>query len=325
VSPRVTALLFAVVAIGLTAAQDLFPARDWYHAWPYITIVAIAIVAVVVYAWNARTGADGHVGRRLALAMLGAAIVGVAGLISGLCGPDTVTVVGTPGTVIPVPDLAAAAFFAPADAASIERGDTVVTLRRRGAPPVEVGRHPVPLDLSVVLAEPRPAAFVIARDPRGERLTVTQPSNPSFLSPVLLFRATQPIRDRSFPLDTFAVPAEHRIVHALYFSPADLAAFRHLPQSDGGIVLSAADERGAEQGLTIAASGHEVPLAGLRLTLTMGTYPVLIVASAPQPFAVIGGLALFVAAGFWAMVPFKRSIERSAALRRGSGQAPRAR
>lgn len=312
-NPRVTALLFAVIAIGLTAAQDAFPAREWYHTWQYVTILAIAIVVLVVYGWRARNGSDGLAGRRLALAMLGAAIVGAAGLLSGLCGPDTVTVVGTPGTVIPVPDLGAAAFFAPVDAASIERGDTVVTLRRRGAPAVEVGRHPLPLDLSVVVAEPRPAAYVIARDPRGERLTVTQPSNPSFLSPVLLFRAMQPIRDRSFPLDTFAVPAEHRIVHALYFSPADLATFRHVAQSDGGIVLSASDDRGAEQGLTIAPSGQEVPLAGLRLTLTMGTYPVLTVASAPQPFAVIGGFALFASAGIWALLPFKRSIERSAA------------
>ena len=312
-SPRVTALLFALVAIGLTVAQDAFPAREWYHEWQYITILAIAIVVVLVYAGRARTGSDGVAGRRLALAMLGAAIVGTAGLLSGLCGPDTLTVVGTPGTVIPVPDLGAAAFFAPVDAAAIERGDTLVTLRRRGAPPVEVGRRPLPLDLSVVVAEPHPAAYVVARDARGGRLTVTQPSNPSFLSPVLLFRAAQPIRDRSFPLDTFAVPAEHRLVHALYFSPADLAAFRHVAQSTGGIVLSAADDRGAEQGLTIAPSGHEVALAGLNLTLTMGTYPVLTVASAPQPFAVLGGLALFAAAGIWAMVLSKRSLERSAA------------
>ncbi len=300
------ALLFAAIAIGLTAAQDTFPAREWYHGWQYITILAIAIVVTIVYAWRARGGSDGVVGRRLAVAMLGAAIVGVAGLLSGLCGPDTVTVVGTPGTVTPVPDLGAAAFFAPADAAAIERGSTVVTLRRRGAPAVEVGARPLPLDLAVVVAQPRPAAYVVARDARGERLTVTQPSNPAFLSPVLLFRSTQPIRDRTFPLDTFAVPAEHRVVHALYFSPADLAAFRHTAPGDGGVVLSAADEGGAEQGLTIAPSGQPVALAGLNLTLTMGTYPILIIASAPQPFALVGGFVLFAAAGLWALVPIRR-------------------
>jgi hypothetical protein len=307
VSPRLTALVFAFVAIGLTAAQDAFPARDWYHGWQYITILAIAIVVMAVYALRARAGDDGIAGRRLAVAMIGAVIVAAAGMISGLCGPDTVTVVGTPGTVTPVPDLGAAAFFAAADAASIARGDAVVTLRRRGAPPVEVGARPVPLDLSVVVAQPRPAAYVVARDTRGERLTVTQPSNPSFLSPVLLFRSTQPIRDRTFPLDTFAVPAVHRVVHALYFSPADLAAFRHTAQGEGGIVLSATDEGGTEQGLTIAPSGQGVPLAGLDLTLTMGTYPILIVAAAPEPFALIGGTVVFGAAGLWALWPKRGS------------------
>jgi len=152
VSPRITALGFACVAIGLTAAQDVFPAREWYHGWQYITILAIAIVVDLAYAWRARRGEDGRAGRRLALAMAGAAIVGLAGAISGLCGPDTVTVVGTPGTVTPVPDLGAAAFFSVVDAPAIERGDAGVTLRRRGAPPVDVGRRPVPLDLSVVVA-----------------------------------------------------------------------------------------------------------------------------------------------------------------------------
>jgi len=39
------------------------------------------------------------------------------------------------------------------------------------------------------------------------------------------------------------------------------------------------------------------------LTLTMGSYPVLIVASAPEPFAVIGGIALFLAGALWALWP----------------------
>ena len=309
-SPRLSALAFACVAIALTAAQDLVPARDWYHAWQYIAILAIAIVVVVTYGWRGLRGGDGGVGRRLAAAMLGAAIVGIAGLLSALIGPDTLTVVGTPGTVTPVPDLGAAAFFAPVDPAAIDRGDAVVTLRRLGAPPLEIGRRPVPLDLSVVVARPHPAAYVVARDARGNRLTVTQPDNPSFLSPVLLFRATQPIRDRSFPLDTFAVPAAHRIVHALYFTPADLAAFRHVAQSAGGIVLAASDDAGKDRGLTIASSGTPVALAGLDLTLTMGSYPELLVASAPQPFAFLGGLAIFVAGCIWAIGGAQRSEHR---------------
>jgi hypothetical protein len=145
-----------------------------------------------------------------------------------------------------------------------------------------------------VVAQPHPAAYVVVRDARGNRLTVTQPNNPSFLSPVLVFRQTQAIRDRTFPFDTFAVPALHRVVHALYFSAADLAEFRPGETGGaGGIVLSVSDDRGAQLGLTIAPSGREVAIADLRVTLAMGTYPILVAASAPQPFVVLGGLALF--------------------------------
>jgi hypothetical protein len=40
----------------------------------------------------------------------------------------------------------------------------------------------------------------------------------------------------------------------------------------------------------------------LRITVTLGTYPVLQVASAPQPLVMIGGLALFLAALAWSFV-----------------------
>lgn len=291
-SARTSALVFAAVAIALTVAQDAFPARPWYHEWPYITLLAIAIGVMASHAWVARG--------RLALALLGAIAVALAGLAAALIGPDTLTVAGAPGSVTPVPDLGAAAFFGPADATTIERRDATVTLRRRGGAVIEVGRRPVPLDLAVAVVEGHPAAYVVARNARGDRLTVTQPNNPSFLSPVLAFRQTQVIRDRTVPYDTFAVPALHRVVHALYFTAADLASLRQSATGAGGVVLSVADDRGAQLGLTIAPSGREVAISGLRLTITMGTYPTLVVAAAPQPFVVIAGTTLFVLAGVWA-------------------------
>ncbi len=257
---------------------------------------------MIGYAWSARAGADGPGGKSIALAMVGAVAVGVAGLLSGLIGPDTVTVIGTPGTVTPIPDLGVAAFFAPADPASLARGDATVTLRRRGDEPLDVGTRPLPLGLSVLFTSLRPAAYVVARDLQGDRLTVTQPNNASFLSPVVLFRQSQPIRDKTFPMDTIAVPAVHRIVRVLYFSAADLAAFQHgLPGGDGA-VLSVADDAGNERGLTIAASGRETTVGGLRLTITLGRYPVLQVASAPQPAVTITGSVLFVFAAVWGLI-----------------------
>jgi hypothetical protein len=302
-TPRATAILLALVAIGLTIAQDVWPARDWYHSWQYITLLALAIIVMTGYAWNARDGSDGVAGRRLGLAMIGAIATAVAGVLSGLIGPDTVTVVGSPGTVTPVPDLGAAAFFAGVDPASLARNDPVITLRRRGADPIDIGSQPTLDGLSVVFTQMRPAAYVVARDEHGNRLTVTQPNNPSFLSPVLLFRQQQQIRDKTFPMDTFATPAVNRIARVLYFSAADLAAFRHgLPGSRdaAGAVLSVADNAGNTRGLTIAASGLPVNVAGLQITITLGMYPVLVIASAPQPAVMIGGIVLFVLGCVWA-------------------------
>jgi len=308
-SSRITAIVLALLAIGLTVAQDVAPARDWYHSWQYIALLALAIVVMFGYAWSARGGADGVAGRRFALGIAGAIATAVAGLLSGLIGPDTVTVVGTPGTVTPVPDLGVAAFFAPADPASLARGDAGITLRRRGDGPVDVGTQPTPVGLSIVFTQLRPAAYVVARDSHGNRLTVTQPNNPSFLSPVMLFRQQQQIRDKTFPMDTFATPAEQRIARILYFSAADLAAFRHgLPgaANQAGAVLSIADDAGNARGLTIAASGMPVNVAGLNLTITLGTYPVLVIASAPQPIVMLGGIVIFVLGCAWALVPTKR-------------------
>jgi hypothetical protein len=304
-SPRVTAIVLALLAIGLTVAQDVAPARDWYHSWQYIALLALAIVVMAGYAWSARSGADGVAGRKLALAMVGAIAVAVTGLLSGLIGPDTVTVVGTPGTVAPVPDLGVAAFFPAVDAASLARGDSIVTLRRRGADPLDVGTQPTPIGLSVAFTQLRPAAYVAARDTHGNHLTVTQPNNPSFLSPVMLFRQQQQIRDKTFPMDTFATPAMHRIARILYFSAADLAAFRHGLSGAGnqaGAVLSIADDAGNSRGLTIAASGMPVTVADLDLTITLGMYPVLVIASAPQPAVMAGGIVLFVLACVWSLL-----------------------
>jgi hypothetical protein len=309
VNPRATAIAFALLAIGLTVAQDLWPARDWYHAWQYTVIVVIAIVVMAAYAWRAWRGGDGPNGKRISLALAGAVAVAVAGLLSGLIGPDSVTVVGTPGTVTPIADLGAAAFFAPADPLTIPRGDATVTLRRRDAAPMTVGPRPVPIGLWVAFTQSRPAAYVVVRDDRGERLTITQPTSPAFLSPVMLFRQSQQIHDRAFPLDTFAVPAAHRVVRILYFTPADVATFRRDPAApaptEPAAILSVTDDAGAQRGITMVASGREAAIGDLHVTITLGTYPVLQLASAPQPFVVLGGLAVFLLAGAWAFVPAK--------------------
>jgi hypothetical protein len=306
VNARATAIAFACLAIGLTLAQDVFPARDWYHGWQYAAILGIAILVMATHAWRSWRGKNDRNGKRIAIALAGAIAVAMTGFLSGVIGPDSITVVGTPGTVTPIPDLGAAAFFAAADPQSLPRGDATVTLRRRDAAPVSVGPRPVPIGLWVAFTQSRPGAYVVVRNDRGERLTITQPNNPSFLSPVILFRQTQEIHGRTFPLDTFAVPAAHRVVHILYFSPADLATFPHDPAApmptEPGAILSVTDDAGAQHGITMALSGRDVAIASLHVTVTLGTYPVLQVASAPQPIVMFGGVLLFLGASVLALI-----------------------
>ena len=299
---RFVALAVAVIAIGLVVAQIAAPATPLYHTWQYALALALALTVLGAYANGARKGEDGVAGKRLLVTIAGAAIVALAGLASGLLGPDTATVAGTPGTVTPIPALGVAAFFSAADAGAVARGDASVTLRRRNgtAVAVESGGRKL-LGESLVYLDAQPAAAVTAFDAHGAHLTVTQPNAASFLSPVLLFREKQRIGEQRVPFDTFATPAQHRVFRVLYFTPEQLRAFRHaaIDAKQPALVVTAADDHGRPLGITLAASGTDVTLAGVRLRVTLGTYPALAIAAAPQPWAIVLGLLLFAAGLMW--------------------------
>ncbi|HEV2642061.1 MAG TPA: hypothetical protein VGT98_05120 [Candidatus Elarobacter sp.] len=303
---RVAALAVAAIVIALAAAQDLYPQTPLYHTWQYALALSIGLVVTLAYANGARRGADGVAGKRLLLAMAGAVVAGVAGLASGLLGPDTAIVVGTPETVVPIPALGAAAFFGAADADAISRASAGVIVRRSGGGQIALapGARRV-VGESLVYLEPHPAAYVDAYDEHGAHLTITQPTNPSFLSPVLLFRQRQRVGSLDVPFDTFATPGRHRVVRALYFTPRDLAEFNraNVDTTRPALVLSVADDAGKPLGITLAAAGHDVTVAGIRLRAMVGEYPALAVASAPPTWALVAGAVLFVLGLAWSVLP----------------------
>ena len=299
---RVATLAVAVVAIGLVVAQDLYPASPLYHTWQYAAALALALAVMIAYANGVRRGEAGAHGRRLLVAIAGAAIVDVAGLASGLLGPDTADIVGTPGTVTPVPALNAAAFFGAADPAALARESGAVTLRRRGAPEIVLeGNGRRLAGESLLYLEPRPAAFIEAFDEGGAHLTVTQPTNASFLSPVLLFRQRQRVGAFDLPFDTFATPARHRVLRALYFTPAQLKEFAHAgtDTSRPALVVTAADDTGRPLGITLVSSAQTVAIGGVRVRVTLGSYPALALASVPPAWALALGIGLFLAGLGW--------------------------
>ncbi len=331
-SARVAALAVGALAIALVLAQDLYPYTPLYHTWQYALALAIALAVVVAYANAVRRGEDGAAGKRLLVALAGAAVVDAAGLASGLLGPDTASVIGTPGTVVPVPALGAAAFFASADAGAVARGASGVILRRRNA--AEIALAPASRRVvgeSLVYLEQRPAVYVEAYDERGAHLTVTQPTNASFLSPVLLLRERQRIGAFDVPFDTFAAPARHRVVRALYFTPDELARFSHADanalagQKAPALILTAADDAGKPLGITLAASGQTVALGGIRVRATIGTFPALAIAAAPATWALVAGIALFVAGIVWSVLRPRGGAQpqgAGAGLAEGGGAAP---
>ena len=292
---RESALAVALAAIALVAAQIVFPTLDFFHTWQYALVLAILVWVLGVTAFDAfRAGGSG---RAMGIAFLGALVVTVVGLASGLLGPDTARVIRVPGTVAPIPDIGAAAFFSGAEPATIARGDASVTVRRLRHSDVVVapGARKF-IGAAVLLLEPRTVAYLEAWDERGNHLTITQPTGTSFLSPILLFRDQQAIAGVPHPVDAFTLPGAQREIKAVYFTPAQAASLPGTPGPPGvGAVLFAifSGNARAAPSIVVGRSGQTVASAGVRLRATLGRYPQLVVASAPQPEGLALGVLLF--------------------------------
>jgi peptide/nickel transport system substrate-binding protein len=323
-SARALVVIAAVTGIALVLVQDLAPHWAGFHTWQYAAMLAMCGGVLVWYivTLRSRRAAEGE--GRLLLAIFGALIVLVAGLASGLLGPDTETLARAPGTVLPIADVGAAAFYPNADAAAIARGDTHLILRRRNGGSLDIApgerRFMGTTALEIV---PRPAAFIEVRDPRGNHLTLTQPTNPAFLSPVLLFPQTvaaQSLRlsGSDYPVDAFAVPAVHRSAKAIYFSKEATNQVQRPGIPGHEALLVAVDDDGGKllsHGVGFALDGKEVQIGEIRLKVTLGTYPALVVSAAPSVAALWIGGALFLFGLLYAFVPLgRRPVLAPAAL-----------
>lgn len=310
-SSRVSSLIAAAVACAVVLAQIAFPGQALFHTWQYA-------LALVVLAWLLISAASREGRGFFTFAMLGAMIVVADGLASGLLGPDTDTVVHAPGTIAPLPEIGAAAFFAGADAQTIEGGQAPITIRRRNHGDIVItpGSRRF-FGALLLLAEPSPAAYVDATDPAGNHLTVTQPTGGSFLSPILLFREQQTIAGQAHPVDGFALPGANRTVKVVYFSASDVAELHvPLPPTAAGkaaILYDVFDAKSNRSvGIGVAPSGELTAIGGVQLRATLGRYPRLVVASAPQPYALIFGLLLFVLGGVLSVLqPHDRAMRES--------------
>jgi len=138
----------------------------------------------------------------------------------------------------------------------------------------------------VFRVESGPIAYVDARAPRETPVTVTQPDGSAFLSPFLTFGGL----DGEQPEDYFAVPALHRTVQVDYWAG--------LPSRGIDVpflALRIAEENGGPLFEGVAVSGRTLRKAGIVLTFSLGTYPIVTASSAPPLVPFWAGIAMVLA------------------------------
>lgn len=271
---------FAAIALVLTSVawiEIALPGRDLYHAgWFNVALTALVVIVLA-----------GLRKRNVAIA-LGAAVVGFATIANGLFAPDTHTVVGAPGQRVRVDDLG---------------GSLAFPLTQGTGSQEKIAFLGPPLTTFVLRPVDRSVVYVEARDPRGNRLTVTQPTGVAFLSPVLLMQQQQQIAGLQLPFDSFAVPAAHRIVKAVLFTPQQAAMLRGMAGLATSAVLFAVDDdtdRPLPHAIALCPDGQAIAVGGLSLRAEVLQYPAVDVVAVPSLVAVGLG-TLFVLGGFIAL------------------------
>jgi hypothetical protein len=294
---------FAAVALAVTAAvvvELVLPGQSVYHTGWFNVLLTALIVAALVAGRRllARSRAAGP-RAGIALVLAGAAIVGIAGVVSGLLAPDDQTVVGAPGQRVRIESLGTVVFpIATADAVAV----TSVLLERGFHGALEIGERSRIVGAFMLHAQMRSVVYVEARDLRGNRLTITQPEGSAFLSPVLLMQHRQTIAGMDLPFDSFNVPAARRVVKAVMFDPAQAAMLLHgaAPLGEAAVLFAVDDEndRPLRNAIGLSAGGRPVRVGGLRLRGLVAAYPTVEAVAVPNVFAtalgtllVLGGLA----------------------------------
>jgi len=295
----VTIVLLACICLIAVVVQDAFPGLAWYHTGSYALLLFV-LCALLAWRLQKLLRVSSARDRPLSLVTAGALIVGAAGLASGLLGPDTQTYVSAPGANVAISEPAGMLQF-PIDPTALQRP---VAVRFEGA-----GGHAIAVPAKarryfggfVMWSVAREVAVVSAEDLRGRRLTITQPSNPSFLSPVLLFVQRSQIGGRTLPVDSFSIPAMQRTVKAVLFSGPVLAQMRdaraHLP----AVLVAVEDDRGhlLPGAIRLIPTHAHAAVGGVIIGDTILGYPQIVVAAAPYLPLLVLGIAVLVAGLIW--------------------------
>lgn len=221
----------------------------------------------------------------------GSLLIAGAGLASGLLGPDSQEYVGAPGSAMVVRELGTLRFPL-IDA----RPQMLRVVIRRSTRETEVPvRGQAYVGAFILWQRLRPVVQVDVFDEGRNHLTITQPSNAAFLSPVLLFARKASVAGKMLPVDSFVLPAKHTVVKAVLLDAAQLGAMQHRLSNGPAVLFAVQSEAGVllRNGMKIVTSGTTETIGGLTIRTMVRDYPAVDVASAPHPALLIPGLILF--------------------------------
>jgi len=268
------------VCLAAAAALETFrPFLPAVHQWWF----ALAALAAGVYVLAVGIGSTlGGRDAGAALASLGGALLAAGIAFASFVGGAPERVGAAPGQLFRPPHGASVAVAFP-DVTSARAWPDTVTVAEGAASTTAGAGDEVRAGAFVFDVGSGPIALVAARSPRGSPVTVTQPSGAAFLSPYLTF----PAFDGDRPADEFAVPALHRVVQVDYWSG--------LPSRGIDIpflALRISEQNGGTLYEGVAVSGRALTKAGVSLTFTLGTYPIVEMASAPPRVPFWAGVAM---------------------------------
>ncbi|HZV80044.1 MAG TPA: hypothetical protein VFF60_10595 [Candidatus Binatus sp.] len=287
-----TTLIIAIIAAAAAVVFENKPFEAVFHQWGFTVAAAIAGLVLLVSAASTMRASGEE--RFAALAGIGGALLCASMVVAAFTVGPPHALAGSPGQITPLRSGSAIAIRFPP--AQVPGGDALaapetVELLRGSRPPetMHVGETRR-FGQFVLRVTSGPIALVRATAPDGRPVTVTQPQGTTFVSPYLLF----PFVHGGEQLDFFAVPPLHRTVNVAYYpSYHDEAKGIDIPTPF--VLVQIAEENGAElfRGATI--SGRPIRQGGVVLTFTLGTYPDVLVASAPAQLTLAIGLTMIAA------------------------------
>jgi len=280
-----------MIAIGVlivASVEEFQPYLPAIHRWQYALAVAFAGL-FLIWATVQLLRLPGRGPRFAALAALGGIVIAASFVGAELFIGPPQRVSAAPGQEYRPPrssDLALS--FPPADPHTLgpEAPLAAIIVSSGGSSTPLEPDHVRRIHSYVLQCIAWPAAYVSAHSPQGRPETVTQPTGVAFVSPVLQFPATD---SDGLPLDGFAVPALHREVAVKYY-PGLPSRGIDIPF----VQLQIKEENGGALFTGVAVSGRPLAKAGVNLDFTLGKYPVVLMAGAPDPVLYGCGAALAV-------------------------------